>query len=127
VTEAELWQAFFAANERVGDSFNSLLSVTFAYLATAYIVGKRLSTFQALVVSFLYAYAAALMTVSCAAFLNRELEFASQLRAMHPDRYFVMSPDMLAAAVVLFALSIPVSLFFMYQIRRSPKLGTGDT
>ncbi len=91
MTEAELWQLFFAANERVGDTFSGLLSVTFAYLATAYFIGKRLSSFQTLVVSFLYVYAAGLLAVSSATLLNRQLEFRVLLLELNPSRFFPCS------------------------------------
>lgn len=126
MTEAELWQLFFAANERVGDTFSGLLTVTFAYLATAYFVGKRLSAFQTLVVSFLYVYAAGLLAVSSSTLLNRQLEFGVLLQELNPDRFFLIGMGLMLVYTVLLALSIPVSLFFMWQIRRNPALGAGS-
>ena len=125
MTEAELWQLFFAANERVGDTFSGLLSVTFAYLATAYFIGKRLSSFQTLVVSFLYVYAAGLLAVSSATLLNRQLEFRVLLLELNPSRFFLLDTGFLWIYTVLLVMSIPVSLFFMWQIRRNPELGAG--
>ena len=52
---------------------------------------------------------------------------AAELQQMHPDRLFLLAgrtgrvaPGL--AAILEFTV-IPVSLFFMYQIRKNPKLG----
>jgi hypothetical protein len=123
MTEAELWEMFFESANMATSVFSVVLTVNFAYLATAYFVGKRLSTFQTLVVSFLYVFGAAILTMSFAAMLNRGMEFAARLQEIHPDRFFLMSPVYTLTFSALLALSIPVSLFFMYQIRRNPTLG----
>lgn len=127
MTEAELWEMFFEASTVATSVFSVVLTVNFAYLATAYFVGERLNNFQTLVVSFLYVFGAGLLTMSFAAMLNRGLEFGARLQAIHPERFFLMSPGYVLTFVILLALSIPVSLFFMYQIRRSPKLGGAAT
>ena len=123
MTEAELWEMFFESANMATSVFSVVLTVNFAYLATAYFVGKRLSGFQTLVVSFLYVFGAAILTMSFAAMMNRGMEFGAKLQAIHPDRFFLMSPVFITTFSALLALSIPVSLFFMYQIRRNPKLG----
>ncbi len=123
MTEAELWEMFFESANMATSVFSVVLSINFAYLATAYFVGKRLSSFQTMVVSFLYLFGAAILTLSFAAMLNRGMEFGARLQAIHPDRFFLMSPVFILTFSTLLALSIPVSLFFMYQIRRNPKLG----
>lgn len=127
MTEAELWQLFFAANERAADAFSGLLTVTFAYLAVAYFVGTRLSVFQTLVISFLYIYAAGLLAVSSATLLNRQLEFGVVLQQLNPERFFLIGTGLMWVYTLLLALSVPVSLLFMYQIRRDASLGAGST
>jgi hypothetical protein len=47
----------------------------------------------------------------------------SQLQQVLPDEKFFMTTRFTFAFTTLATLSIPVSLFFMYQIRRNPKLG----
>jgi hypothetical protein len=59
--------------------------------------------------------------------LNRRLELAARLQEIHPDRFLFISPGYVLVSGVLLALSIPVSLFFMYQMRRKPKLGAAST
>jgi hypothetical protein len=61
MTEAELWEMFFEALSVTTSLFSVELTVNFAYLATAYFVGRRLSAFQTLVVSFLYVFGAGIL------------------------------------------------------------------
>lgn len=123
MTEAELWEMFLEASSVAATLFSVALTINFAYLATAYFVGKQLSAFQAFVVSFLYVFGAGILTMSFAAMLNRGMEFASRLQEIDLDLFFLIRPSYVLAFNVLLALSIPVSLFFMYQIRRNPELG----
>ena len=127
MTEAVVWEMFFEASSVAATLFSVVLTVNFAYLATAYFVGERLTTFQTLVVSFLYVFGAGILTMSFAAMLNRILEFAARVQEIDPDRFFLINPGYVFVFSMLLALSIPVSLFFMYQVRSNPKLGAAST
>ncbi len=126
MSEAELWEMFFEALSVATSVFSGELTVNFAYLATAYFVGRRLSTFQTVVVSFLYVFGAAILTLSFIGMLNRGLYFAARLKEIDPDRFFLLNPSYVFTFATLLVLSVPVSLFFMYQIRRNPNLGAGS-
>jgi hypothetical protein len=126
MSEAELWEMFPEAMSVTSSVFSVQLTVNFAYLATAYFVGRRLSTFQALVVSFLYVFGAGILTLSFFGVLNRGVEFAARLKEIDSDLFFIVTPLFATTFSALLALSIPVSLFFMYQIRRNPALGAGS-
>jgi len=126
MSEAELWEMFLDSLSVTTSVFNGALTVDFAYLATAYFVGRRLSTFQTVVVSFLYVFGAAILTLSFIGMLNRALYFAARLKEIDPDLFFLASPPYVITFVALLVLSIPVSLFFMYQIRRNADLGAGS-
>ena len=95
MTEAELWEIFFEASSVATSVFSVVLTVNFAYLATAYFVGTRLSTFQTLVVSFLYVFGAGILTMSFAGMLNRGLEFGVDLhpKVTHGARVFASKTD----------------------------------
>jgi len=126
MSEAELWEMFFDALSLATSLFSSELTVNFAYLATAYFVGRRLTTFQTLVISFLYVFGAGILTMAFTGALNRGLEFAARLKEAKPDLFFVVNSTYALTFTALLLLSIPVSLFFMYQIRRNPNLGAGS-
>ena len=130
MTEAELWQLLMMASGSTSSSFNLLLTIVFAYLATAYFVGGRLTGFQTLVVSGLFVYSAAMSTLGLYGGLLRSLDFISQLQEIHPDEQFVIGDSMSRVAPSLYAavtfMAVPVSLLFMYQIRKNPKLGASS-
>jgi len=118
------------ASGSTSSSFNLLLTIVFAYLATAYFVGGRLTGFQTLVVSGLFVYSAAMSTLGLYGGLLRTLDFISQLQQIHPDEQFVIGDSMSRVAPSLYAavtfMAVPVSLLFMYQIRKNPKLGASS-
>ena len=53
MTEAEYFELLFMAFDSIIGTFSLLLSILFAYLATAFFIGSRLTRFQSMVVSFL--------------------------------------------------------------------------
>ena len=127
MTEAELLELMCIWTQSVQGTFGLLLTVLFAYLATAYFVGNRFNNFQAIVVSVLFAFGAGFMLIGLFGAMTRMVYLASQLKQMLPDQMFIASPGIARAFLTLTALSIPVSLFFMYQIRRNPKLGAASS
>ncbi len=125
MTEVETYELMFMAFESTVDDFGLLLSILFAYLATAFFIGHRLNRFQSFVVSFLFVFAAALMVAATYGSMQRALNFVERLRQLHPEQFFMMSAPFANSLLVLMALSIPVSLYFMLQIRRNPTLRAG--
>ena len=130
MTEAELWGLLLAFTE-AGASFGAqLLTIVSAYLAVAYFVGSRLTRVQGLIVSVIFAGAATTTVAGTYGATLRAAEVASQLQQIHPDKLFVLAGRMgrlapgLSAALNLSL--VPVSLFFMYQIRKNPKLGASS-
>jgi hypothetical protein len=130
MTEAELWGLLLAFTE-AGASFGAqLLTIVSAYLAVAYFIGSRLTRAQALVVSAIFAGAAVTTVAGVYVATLRAVEISPLLQQIHPDRLFVLAGSTgrlipgLAAALELSI--IPVSLFFMYQIRKNPKLGASS-
>ena len=130
MTEAELWGLLVAFTER-GASFGAqLLTIVSAYLAVAYFVGSRLTRVQGLVVSLIFAGAAITTVAGIYGAVLRAAEVASQLQQIHPDKLFILAGRMGRLApglsVALNLSLVPVSLFFMYQIRKNPKLGASS-
>jgi hypothetical protein len=130
MTEAELWGLLISFSERGANFGAQLLTIVSAYLAVAYFIGSRLTGVQALVVSVIFAGAAITTVAGIYGGTLRAVEMASQLQQIHPDRLFMLAGRMgrlipgLSAALT-FSL-IPVSLLFMYQIRKNPKLGASS-
>ena len=130
MTEAQLWGLLISFSER-GDSFGAqLLTIVSAYLAVAYFIGGRLTRVQGLVVSLIFAGAAITTVAGIYGAVLRAAEVASQLQQIHPDKLFILAGRMGRLApglsVALNLSLVPVSLFFMYQIRKNPKLGASS-
>ena len=130
MTEAQLWGLLISFSER-GDSFGAqLLTIVSAYLAVAYFIGSRLTRVQGLVVSLIFAGAAITTVAGIYGAVLRAAEVASQLQQIHPDKLFILAGRMGRLApglsVALNLSLVPVSLFFMYQIRKNPKLGAAS-
>lgn len=127
MSEPELWEAFHQTGAMVASTFSMFLTITFAYLATAYFVGGRLSRFQASVVSFLYVFGSGLIIFETHVAFARARLFSVPLQQIHPEALFAANTPARGAFTALLLLSIPVCLFFMHQIRKDPRLGAGRT
>ena len=127
MTQAELLELLGIYAQNSQGLFGLLLTVLFAYLATAYFVGHRLSSFQGAVISVLFVFGTGFLLIAMYGALLRLVFLAAQLQQIYPDQTFLVSLGFLQGFVVLAALSIPVSLFFMYQIRQNPKLGAASS
>ena len=123
MTEAELLELLCSYSQNTQGMFGLLLTVVFAYLVTAYLVGHRLSSFQLAVVSVLFIFGAGFLVIGIYGSMLRMVVFIEQLQQISPDQTFVVSRGFILGFTTIAALSIPVSLFFTYQIRRNPELG----
>jgi hypothetical protein len=118
MSDAELWQLQQMASSNAVTSFSLLLTTVFAYLVAAYLAGHRLNGFQALVLSTLFVVGAGLLGLNIVGLVRRALFFTDLLRQRYPGEFFVMSRGMVGLIAALIVGAIPVSLYFMYQIRR---------
>ncbi len=123
MTQAELWQLQLMAVSNTSGALTGTLTIVFAYLVAAYFVGARLSRFQAALISAVFVIGAGLGTFLAMVEFRRAAFFMDQLGQQFgvPS----ISPNALVIPLfgVVLAMVIPASVFFMYQIRRSPRLG----
>jgi hypothetical protein len=87
MTEAELWHMALLATEDLQAILETLLTVLSAYLAAAYFVGKKLTRFQAALVSSLFVAAAGVAGFMSVVMWRRTVYFLDQL----VDRFGVES------------------------------------
>lgn len=118
MNEAELWEAFFDGSSLIIQEFGVLLTLTFGYLAAAYFVGHELSVLQVTIISLLYASSASFIVATMHSTIVKARLFTAQLRALHPDQTFLIGGVFRNIFSIVLALSIPVCLYFMYQVRR---------
>jgi hypothetical protein len=121
MTQAELWEMNFMCIANALTAFSIYLTVAFAYLATAYFVGKKLSGLQAFVVSGLFVFASLSAIGGCMAQLRRASEF--QLALSSQSNELMLRPltnaSFWSTYMPLLMLSgVLVSLYFMFDRRR---------
>ena len=122
MNEADLVEAIQNSVELALTAFVLYLTVTFAYLTVAFLAGSKLTRFQAIAVSGLYLTAAVASTLSCFTFhqmlgklllnLSSTTQLFSKIALMNADfwKFYIAS---------LLSLGMLVSLYFMYDCRRS--------
>lgn len=126
MTEAELSQLLFMAIEASSGNFTTFLTITFGYLATAYLVGHRLTAPQAHAISALFVIGSILGMLAIFGPYQRAVDFAAQLETLHPGWTFMANQGLLYAGTTLIPLSVVVSLYFMYHVRRNPRFGWNE-
>ena len=127
MTQAELWELNFMCIANALTAFSVYLTVAFAYLATSYFVGTKLSKLQSFVVSGLFVFASLASVGICLAQMRRASEF-QLLLSSKSDELMLMPLTDASFWVIYMPLmmlsGIVVSLYFMYATRRTIETGT---
>lgn len=121
MTQAELWELSFLCIANALTAFSIYLTVAFAYLATSYFVGARLSRLQTFVISCLFVFASLSAVGGCTAQLRRASEFQSLLGSKSDDLTYLPLTDAsfwMTYMPLLMLAGIGVSLYFMRDTRR---------
>jgi len=125
MSQAELWQLQLLAAANTAEAFQGVVTIIFAYLVTAYFVGRRLTRFQAALVSLFFVLGAAGASFMAFVEFRRAAMFMEQLTSQFGVESISPNAVVIPLYATLMALLIPASVFFMYQIRRNPELGAG--
>jgi len=123
MTEAELWHMQLLADANSDDSLMGVLTILSGYLAASYFVGSRLNRYQAIAVSVLFVLGAGVAEFATFVQLRRAFYFIERLTAQYGVQSFMPNTFMTCFFVIVMILLIPAALYFMYQVRRKPKLG----
>jgi hypothetical protein len=123
MTEAELWQLHLVAVANTAEAFQGVLTIVFAYLVTAYFVGRRLTRFQSALVSLLFLLGAVGASFMSIVEFRRAVLFMGQLTSRFGVESISPNAVIIPLYAVLMGLLISAAVYFMYQIRRNPDLG----
>lgn len=123
MTEAELWQLQLLAAANTAEGFQGVLTIIFAYLVTAYFVGRRLTQFQSALVSLFFVLGAAGASFMTFVEFRRAAMFMEQLTNQFGVEGISPNAIVIPLYAALMAILIPASVYFMYQIRRNPEPG----
>lgn len=127
MTQAELWHLQLLAVDNSIEASGILLTMISGYLAAAYFVGRRLSRFQVVLVSIFFLIGALLGSVIALVQFRRAIYFIEQLHDQFGVQSIQPNAVVLPLSGLLLLLLVPAALYFMYQIRRNPKLAaSGD-
>jgi Na+/glutamate symporter len=125
MTEAELWQLQLLAVANTAEAVQGVVTIIFAYLVTAYFVGRRLTRFQTALVSLLFVLGATGASFMTFVEFRRAAMFMEQLTRQFGVESISPNAVVIPLYAALMALLIPASVFFMYQIRGNPEPGAG--
>ena len=125
MTEAETIAAMTDIGEIAATYISVWLSMTFAYLTTAYFLGKAMSQFQCLVISVLYGTMALFFAVAAMGYAESWLILKARAHTVFYEVWvFNELPFSTATSTVtaLFLIGgVLVTLYFMYNVRQAEK------
>ena len=121
MTEPELVESLTAYHNLLFNVLAIYLTVTSGYLAVAYIVGAKLTSFQVLVISVLFVFFAAISTWGAFGYAMRGIDYVEPLRVLNPDRIYYGHPAAATLIALILTGGIFASLSFMWSIRHPRK------
>jgi hypothetical protein len=102
----------------------NVATIVFAYLATAYFVGAKLSRFQAALATVFFIFVAAVFSAIALTEYRRGIYFLRELTENHGVSAMLPNDVILPVGGIVLALLIPACVYFMYQVRKNSRLGS---
>ena len=127
MTEAEATTMLVEIGEIAVTFMGAWVSLTFAYLTAAYFVGPALTKFQCWVISTFYTVMAIIFAMSSVGYARAWGELVISEPNILLGVWEFGFPDWGEAASFFFYGGIPVSLYFMYNIRSRVKTESTGT
>ena len=124
MTEYELIAAYQSVEASWQGAVSIFISILFAYLATAYFAGAKLTRSQVAIVTALYTMFSLIMLQMLATLLRRMTQLGTEILEISPERA-VAGGRVLGTGLVIwgsvFLGAYVAGLLFMFQVRRSAK------
>jgi hypothetical protein len=124
MTEAELWHMQLLAAENTFAGMDNVATIIFAYLATAYFVGGKLSRFQAALATVFFVFVASVFSAVAFTEYRRTVYFLHELTENYGVSAMLPNAVILLVGGIVLALLIPACVYFMYQIRKNARPGS---
>lgn len=125
MTEAELWHMQLLAVENTATSLEGLATIIFAYLAAAYVVGAKLSRFQAALATVFFVVVASLFSLYTFIEYRRSIYFMKGLTENYGVNSLVPNDVIMPVFAFVLVSLIPACVYFLYHVRRNA--GAVDT
>ena len=118
MSEAEAIEAMSDIAINVSTFFSIFVSLTFAYLTVAYLVGRELTRFQLFIINYLYVLCTTLMGASLVTWNNAWLELYHRETTVLSDSWWIEVINWRVGAYVMLGSILVASVYFMHDIRR---------
>jgi hypothetical protein len=118
MTEAEVIELTAVCASNVFTALTIYISFTFGFLATAYFVGNKLTSFQALAATGLYLVAAGSMSLAMNAWLQALFKVVNSQPTVVDTIPILVNDIWIPGMSIVFILGILISLYFMWDVRR---------
>ena len=121
MTGAELWHMNLLAAENTFAGMDNVATIIFAFLATAYFVGGKLSRSQAALVTVFFVLAASVSSACVFTEYRRAVYFLRELTENYGVSAMLPNAVILPVGGIVLALLIPACVYFMHHVRRNAK------
>ena len=118
MTESEIIEALSEISLNAATYMTIFISVTFAYLTVAYIVGRTLNRFQTLMVSSLYVLLATMTGTATFGFTDAWQILHARKGSVFNEVWIYQNTGWVFFLLPVLALVVLASLYFMFDIRR---------
>ena len=118
MTEAELWHMHLLAVDNTSAGLEGVMTIVFAFLATAYFVGKRLTRVQAALLSIFFVVGAGTASLMAMVEFRRSVYFMDKLAQQFGVVSISPNSVVVPLMAIILGLFIPASVVFLYQMRR---------
>lgn len=110
------------AVENTFTGLENVATIVFAYLATAYFVGSKLSRFQAALATLFFVVITSVFSLYAFTEYRRIIYFLHELTENYGVSSMLPNDVILPVSAIVLALLIPACVYFMYQVRRNARL-----
>jgi hypothetical protein len=125
MTEAEVIELTAICASNVFTALTIYISSTFGFLVMSHLIGSKLTTFQAAMVSGLYVIAAGAMSLAMNAWLQALFTVLHSQPTVLDTISLLVTDIWVPGMSIVFTLGIFLSLYFMWNVRHSKVASTG--
>ena len=118
MSEQEAIEALSDVAANAATYFSVFISLTFAYLTVAYLVGASLNRFQLILISAIYVLSSSMMAGTVVVWTGAWLKLYHREQTVFTGSWIAELPYWIEGLSVLLIAVLVASIYFMYDIRR---------
>jgi ABC-type transport system involved in cytochrome c biogenesis permease subunit len=121
MSESELLGAYHASGEIWLGLLTIFISVLFAYLVAAYLVGSKLGRTQMAITTGIFTVLSSFLIFAMHGVTSRMSQLATEIREINPERIVPADSAISFLLSGIFLLAFLAGVVFMVQVRRSAR------